>query len=122
MRRAAARALLLAVATVGMSVSGTSMAIEDPFSGEYIYSPLRTLTLDTPVSEYGKVVEAMRRFAEAGGYKIRVGSPSGRPESSMDHHESYPGMYPTYALLSRTSVWYTCEVWRVGRPPCGTTG
>lgn len=56
-------------------------AVEDPFSGEYIYSPLRTLTLHTTASEYGKVAEAVRRLAEANGYKFRIGSPTGRPES-----------------------------------------
>lgn len=81
MPRATARAVLFAVAVVGVGMSGTAMAVEDPFSGEYIYSPLRTLTLATPVSEYGKVVETICGFAEAGGYKIRVGSPTGRPES-----------------------------------------
>lgn len=83
-RRAPAWVLLLAMVMAGvvLNLSGAAMTIEDPFSGEdYDFSPMRTLTLATPVSEYGRIVEAVKGLAGANGYKFRVASPAGRPES-----------------------------------------
>lgn len=75
-------ALLLALGGAGMGLSGAAMTAEDPFSGEdYDFFSLHTLRIATPVGEYDNVAEAVRRLAEANGYKFRVASPTGRPES-----------------------------------------
>ena len=78
MRRAPAWALLLALAVGSVGLNGAAMTAEDPFSNEdYDFFWLRAVTLATPVSEYGKVAETVRRLAEASGYKFRAGSPTG---------------------------------------------
>lgn len=84
MGRASAWAAWVALAMVmaGVGPGGVAMTVEDPFSNEdYDFLPSRTLTLSTPMGEYDKVAEAVRRLAEADGYKFRVGSPTGRPGS-----------------------------------------
>ena len=53
---------------------------EGPPMGNYEYSPLRTVTL-TSLRNVADMVAPLRQWAESGGYKFLVDSPTGEPGS-----------------------------------------
>ena len=70
---------------VSMGVSVSQMNSEDPFAGEageFSNSPLRSLTL-TNAQHVTKMTAPLQQWADTHGYKFRVSSSTGQPESIL---------------------------------------
>ena len=73
---------LLVVLIIGAKMTLGRMEIESPFTGEYEWSPLRTLTL-TNSRDVEDLTAPLQHWAESSGCKFRVGSPFGQKGSIM---------------------------------------